>query len=81
MLKEKLQEKMAASAAMLSDEAKSVVMGSTQAVVDSISDRKIPAVGDAFPKFSLADSTGKIHDSSQLVDSKQLILTFFRGSW
>ena len=72
---------MAASDAMLSDEAKSVVMGATQAVADSIGGRKIPAVGDALPEFSLADSTGKTHDSKQLVDSKQLILTFFRGSW
>ena len=81
MLKEKLQKIMAASAGKLSDEAKSVVMGATQAVADSISGRKIPAVGDAFPEFSLPDSTGKIHNSKDLVDAKQLILTFFRGSW
>ena len=81
MLKEKLQKTMAASAAKLSDEAKSVVMGATQAVADSIGTRKIPVVGDALPEFTLADSTGKSHSSKELVDSKQLILTFFRGSW
>jgi len=81
MLKEKLQEIMAASAGKLSEEAMSVVMGATKAVSDSISGRKIPAVGDAFPQFSLPDSTGKVHSSSDLVGSKQLILTFFRGSW
>ena len=81
MLKEKLQKMMAASASKLSDEARSVVMGATQAVTDSIGGRKIPAVGEAFPEFSLADSTGKTHESKKLVDKKQLILTFFRGSW
>jgi hypothetical protein len=81
MLKEKLQKTMAASAAKLSDEAKSVVMKATQAVADSIGSRKIPTVGDAFPEFSLPDSTGRIHKSKDLVDAKQLILTFFRGSW
>ncbi len=81
MLKDKLQEVMAASASKLSDEAKTVVMAATQAVADSISSRKIPAVGDAFPEFTLPDSTGKSHSSKDLVDNKQLILTFFRGSW
>lgn len=81
MLKEKLQEIMAASAGKLSDEAMSVVMGATKEVADSIGDRKIPAVGDAFPEFALADSTGKTHSSKDLVSAKQLILTFFRGSW
>lgn len=81
MLKEKLQEVMAASAGKLSEEAMSVVMGATQAVSDSISGRKIPAVGDVFAEFALPDSTGKTSSSSDLVNSKQLILTFFRGSW
>ena len=81
MLKEKLQKIMAASAGKLSEEAKSVVMSATQAVADSISGRKIPAEEDAFPEFALPDSTGKIHNSKDLVDNKQLILTFFRGSW
>lgn len=81
MLKEKLQEIMAASVAKLSPDAKSVVMASTQAVADSIGGRKIPAVGDAFPEFTLADSAGKSHNSKDLLDGKQLILTFFRGSW
>ena len=81
MLKEKLEKVMAASAGKLSDEAKSVVKGATQAVADSIAGRKIPAVGDAFPEFSLTDSTGKIVNSKDLVDGKQLILTFFRGNW
>lgn len=81
MLKEKLQEIMAASAGKLSEEAMSVVMGATQAVADSIEGRKIPEVGDAFPEFALPDSTGKVHNSRDLVDAKQLILTFFRGSW
>ena len=81
MLKEKLDKMKAASAGKLSDEAKSVVGGATQAVADSVDGRKIPAVGDAFPEFSLPDSTGAIHHSKDIVDSKQLILTFFRGSW
>ena len=81
MLKEKLQKIMAASAGKLSAEAMSVVMGATQAVSDSITGRKIPAIGAAFPEFTLADSTGKTHNSRDLVDNKQLILTFFRGSW
>jgi len=81
MLKEKLQAIMAASAGKLSDEAMSVVMSSTQAVADSIGGRKIPAVGDAFPEFALADSTGKEHNSKDLIGSGQLILTFFRGNW
>ena len=81
MLKEKLQEIMAASAGKLSAEAMSVVMKTTQAVNDSIGGRKIPAVGDAFPEFTLPDTTGKSHSSKDLVDNKQLILTFFRGSW
>ena len=81
MLKERLQEIMAASAAKLSAEAKSVVMNATQAVADSIADRKIPAEGDAFPEFALPDSTGQVHNSKELVDNKQMILTFFRGSW
>jgi hypothetical protein len=81
MLKEKLQEIMAASASKLSAPAKSVVMSSTQAVSDSIGGRAIPATGDALPEFTLSDSTGKSHSSKDLVDQKQLILTFFRGSW
>ena len=81
MLKEKLQAIMAASAGKLSEEAMSVVMSSTQAVADSIGGRKIPAVGDAFPEFTLADSTGKEVNSKDLLGSGQLILTFFRGHW
>lgn len=81
MLKKKLQEIMAASAGKLSEEAMSVVMSATQAVSESIDGRNIPTVGDAFPEFALADSMGKTHNSRQLVDNKQLILTFFRGSW
>ena len=81
MLKEKLQEIMAASASKLSPEAMAVVKKSTQAVADSIASRKIPAVNDALPEFTLADSNGKSHHSKDLVDAKQLILTFFRGSW
>ena len=81
MLKEKLQEIMAASASKLSAEAMAVVKQATQAVADSIAERNIPEVADALPKFSLPDSTGKTHHSTDLVDNKQLILTFFRGSW
>lgn len=81
MLKEKLQEIMAASAGKLSDDAKAIVMKSTQAVADSISGRKIPNVNDAMPQFALPDSKGKICNSNDLVSDKQLILTFFRGSW
>ena len=81
MLKEKLQEIMAASAAKLSAEAKSVVMNATQAVADSIAGRSIPKVGDAFPEFVLTDSTGAEHASKDLVAEGQLILTFFRGDW
>jgi len=81
MLKNKLQEIMAASASKLTAEAMAVVKESTQAVADSITDRKIPDVNDALPEFALPDSTGKTHRSKDLVDAKQLILTFFRGSW
>ena len=81
MLKEKLEKMKAASAGKLSDEDKAVVMGATKVVSDSIGGRKIPTAGNTFPEFSLPDSLGKTHNSRELVDGKQLILTFFRGSW
>lgn len=81
MLKDKLQKLIEASMAKLTDDAKKIAMSSTQAVADSIAGRKIPKAGDAFPEFTLADSTGKEHKSKDLVAGGQLILTFFRGGW
>ena len=72
---------MEASASKLTPEAKATAVGATQAVADSISGRSIPKVGDAFPEFTLPDSQGVEHRSTDLVAKGQVILTFFRGSW
>jgi len=43
--------------------------------------RKMPAVGEIAPEFSIRDSTGAERTLSQLAAGGLCVLVFYRGHW
>lgn len=41
----------------------------------------VPRVGEAFPDFSLPDSSGRYRSIKQLQDARPLVISFNRGRW
>lgn len=80
-LREKIEQYKEKSAGKASPEMIAVMSAATAGVQDSVATRKIPTVGEKFPNFVLPDSHGNPVDSSVLLQSGPLVVTFFRGMW
>ena len=53
----------------------------TDAVRDSIANRKIPGSGDEWPEFKLVGSDGSTVQSNDLLAQGPMVISFFRGMW
>lgn len=80
-LKEQLKEMKSGFLAKAPAEAAEMMARGTQELIDSGAPERALKVGNQLPAFSLNNQDGKSVQSSELLASGPLVLSFYRGKW
>jgi hypothetical protein len=80
-LNEALHQIKEASRSRMPPESVAIMSHATEQLIESGIINNALAAGDQAPDFALEDWQGNRYDSKEILPSKPLILTFYRGSW
>ena len=81
MLKDRLNEMSAASAAKVSPETLAIMLRSREALSNSDIFDRVIKVGDKMSDFSLADETGQQVSIAGLRQTGAVVISIYRGVW